>query len=136
MQTGRRGGILIDSRSIEGREPSLHGRQLASLIGRQGQLRHQLDAPVPLRRVQQVFDGQRRGSVGLVPLGGSQVQLHNDVGLDSTQLTEQELAEQPMIAIPPTATVERNQEQARRLQAAQPRLRTRLRENRVTQRST
>ena len=113
----------------------MHGRQLAGLVGRQDQLRHQLDAPVPLGGVQQVFQGQRRGSVGLIPVGGSQVQLRDDVGLDPTKLTEQELPEQRVVAIPPAPTVQRDQEQARRLQVAKPRLRTRLVENRVAQRS-
>ena len=130
------GGYSSTAGTAEGREPPLHGRQLAGLVGRQDQLRHQLDAPVPFGRVQQVFEGQRRGPVGLVPVGGSQVQLRDDLGLDAAKLAEQELPEQGVVAIPPAPAVQRDQEQARRLQVAKLRLRARLVEDRVAQRST
>ena len=94
-------------------EPSLHRRHLAGLVGRQDQRRHQLDASVPLGRVQQVLDGHRGGPVGLVPVGSSQMQFRDDVGLDSTQFAEQELAEQGVVAVPLAPTIERDQEQAR-----------------------
>ena len=66
-----------------------------------------------------MFQGQRRGSVGLVPVGGSQVQLRDDVGLDPTKLTEQELPEQGVVAIPLAPAVQRHQEHARGLQVAE-----------------
>ena len=117
-QHGER-GILLDCGVAERREPALHRRHLAGLVGRQDQRRHQLDASVPLGRVQQVLDRHRRRSVGLVPVGGPQVQLHDDVGLDPTQLTEQELTEQGVVAVPLPPTVERDQEHVRGLEAAQ-----------------
>jgi hypothetical protein len=73
---------------------------------------------VPFGRVQQVLDGHRRGTVGLVPVGGPQVQLLDDVGFDAPQLTEQELAEQGVVAIPLAPPVEWDQEHAPGLQAA------------------
>ena len=48
------------------------------------------------------------------------MQLRDDVGLDPAKLTEQELAEQAVVSIPLPPPVERDQEQARRLEPAQP----------------
>ena len=129
-------GILLDRRVAERRQPALHGRQLASLEARQHQLRHQLDASLPLARLQQVLDGHRRRPVGLVPVGGAQVQLGDDVGLDATKLAQQELSEQAVVAVPLPPPVERDQEQARRLEVAQPLLRVWFAEESITQRST
>ena len=119
-------GIRLDGRVAERREPPLHGRQLTGLKGRQDQLGHQLDAPVPLGGVQQMLHGHRRRPVGLVPVGGTQVQLRDDVRLDPAELTKQELPEQGVVAVPLAPTVQRDQEQARRLEVAKPRLRAGL----------
>ena len=54
------------------------------------------------------------------------MQLRDDVGLDATKLAEQELPEQRVVAIPLAPAVQRDQEQARRLQVAKLRLRARL----------
>ena len=82
-----------------------------------------------------MFHGQRGGSVGLIPVGGSEVQLADDLGLDPLKLTEQELPEQGVVAIPPPPTVQRHQEQTRRLQVAQLRGRTGVVADGVAQRS-
>ena len=107
-------------------EPPLHRRHLAGLVGRQDQLGHQLDAPLPLGRVEQVLEGGRRRSLGLVPVGGSQVQLRDDLGFDPAELAEQELPEQRVVAVPLAPPVERDQEHVRGLEAAQVLLRARL----------
>ena len=129
-------GVLRDGRVAERRQPTLHGGDVAGLVGRQDQRRHQLDAAVPLVGVQQVLDRHRRGSVRLVPVGGTQVQLGDDVGLDPTKLTEQELSEQAVVAVPLPPPVERDQEQARRLELAQPLLSAWFSDHGVAQRST
>ena len=117
-------------------EPALHGGHLAGLVGRQDQRRHQLDAPVPLGRVEQMLDGHRRGAVGLVPVRGPQVQLHDDVRLDPAQLPEQELLEQTVVAVPLAPAVEGDQEDVRGLHVAQLLLRPRLGEERIAERCT
>ena len=104
-------------------EPALDRRELASLERRQDQLGHQPHASVPFGACQQVFDGRRRRPVGLVPVGGAQVQFGDDVGLDATKLTEQELSEQAVVAVPLPSPVEGDQEQVRRLQLPKPFLR-------------
>ena len=129
-------GMVLDRRTAEGSQPPLHGQQLAGLEGRQQELSSQRDAPLPLGRVHQVLEGQRQGSVGLVPVRGSQVQGVDDLGLDPTELTEQELAEESVIAVPATTSVERDEEEAGRLQPGELGLGTGLPENRVAQRRT
>jgi hypothetical protein len=86
-QHGER-GIPLDRWVAERREPSLHSRHLAGLVGRQEQPCRQLDASVSLGGVQQVLKGKRRRIVGLVPVGGPKVQLHDGLWLDATKLTE------------------------------------------------
>ena len=114
------GGYPSTADVAQRREPPLDGRHLAGAVGRQHQLGHQLGASVALRGVQQVLEGQRRRSVRLVPVGGPQVQLHDRVGLDASQLTEQELAVQRVVAVPLAPAIERDEERVRRLEAAQP----------------
>ena len=63
------------------------------------------------------------------------MELDDDVGLDALELIKQELPEQGVVAIPPAPTVQRHQEQARRLQVAKLRGRTGLVEDGVAQRS-
>ena len=46
------------------------------------------------------------------------MQLHDDIGLGSLELGEQELAEQGVVPVPPTSTVERDEEGARRIELA------------------
>ena len=128
--------VLLDRPVAECRQPAVHRRQLARLEARLNQLRHQLDAAVPLAGLQQVLDGHRRRPVGLVPVGGTQVQLGDHVGFDAAELTEQELPEQAVVAVPLPPTVERDQERAGRLEVAQPLLRARLADDRIAQRST
>ena len=82
-----------------------------------------------------MLDRHRRGAIRLVPVGRSQMQLGDDLGLDPAQLAEQELPKEPVIAVPLAAPVVRNQEQVRRLQAVQPVLGARLAEQGVAQRS-
>ena len=84
-----------------------------------------------------MLQGQRGRAIGLIPVGGSQVQLHDDVGLDPLKLAEQELPEQGVVAIPPAPAVQRDEEQARRLQVAQLRLTrpTRSRSRRTAERT-
>ena len=91
---------------------------------------------MPFAGVQQVLHGHRRRTVGLIPVRGPQVQLLDDIGFDAAQLTEQELAKQRVVAVPLAPTIERHQEQVRRLQAAQLLLGARVGEQRVAQRST
>ncbi len=129
-------GILLDGGIAERGDPALHGGHLAGLVGRQNQRRQQLDAPIALGRVEQVLESHRRGTVGLVPVRGPQVQLHDDVGLDPAQLAEQELPEQTVVAVPLAPAVERDQEDVRGLQVAQLLLRTRLGEEGIAERST
>ena len=66
-----------------------------------------------------MLDGQHRGSVRLIPVGGPLVQRPDDVGFGAAQLPEQELAEQAVIAVPLPPPVERSQEQAVCLGTAQ-----------------
>ena len=47
----RERGILLDSRAAQGREPPLHGRQLAGLVGRQDQLPSPAGRTGPARSV-------------------------------------------------------------------------------------
>ena len=110
-------GVVLDAGVAERREPPLHGRHLADAVRGEDQLRHQLHAPVSLRGVEQVLERRGRGSVRLVPVGRSQVQLGDQLGLDSAQLREQELPEQRVVAEPLPPTVEGDEEQARGLQA-------------------
>ena len=53
-----------------------------------------------------MLDRQGGGSVGLVPVGGAQVQLGDDVGLNAPQLAEEELPVQSVVAVPLPAAVE------------------------------
>jgi hypothetical protein len=71
-----------------------------------------------------MLQGQGRRSAGLVPVSRAQLQLGDDLGLDAAKLTEQELPEQRVVAIPPTLTIQRHQEQAHGLQVAKLPLRT------------
>jgi hypothetical protein len=64
------------------------------------------------------------------------VQLRDGVGLDPTKLTQEELAEQRVVAVPSPLAVQRHEEHARRFQATKPLLRPRLPEKRVAQGST
>ena len=64
-----------------------------------------------------MLERRGRGSIRLVPVGGSEVQLGHDLGLDSAQLPEQELPEQGVVAEPLPPPVEGDEEQARGLQA-------------------
>ena len=114
-----------DTRVAERRDPPLDGRHLAGVVRGQHQRRHQLDASVPVRRVQQVFERQRRGPVRLVPVGRAQVQLRDDIRFGAPQLAEQELSEQRVIAVPRAPTIERDQERVRRLQVPELRVRAR-----------
>ena len=84
-QHGER-GVLLDVGVAERREPPLHGRHLADAVRREEQLGHQLHAPVPLRRVEQVLERRGRGAIGLVPVGRPQVQLGDQLGLDPAEL--------------------------------------------------
>jgi hypothetical protein len=102
--------IVLNGGVTDRGEPTLDGRHLPHLVGRQGQLGHQLDAPVPFGGVQQVLDGHRRGTVGLIPVRGPQVQFLEDLGFDAAQLTEQELAKQRVVAIPLAPPIERDHE--------------------------
>ena len=119
-QHGQR-GVLLDARRR--RAPASQRctvDMLAGLVGRQDQRRHQLDAAVPLGRVQQVLERPCAGD----PLDSYQsaarrCSLGIDVGLDPAKLAEQELPEQRVVAVPLPPTVERDQEQARRLELAQ-----------------
>ena len=56
----------------------------------------------------------------LAPGRGSGVQLRDEVGLASLQLTAQQLAEQPVVAVVVRATVEREDEEAPTLELLQP----------------
>ena len=56
----------------------------------------------------------------LAPGRGSGVQLRDEVGLASLQLTAQQLAEQPVVAVVARATVEREDEEAPTLKLLQP----------------
>ena len=115
-QHGER-GIVLDRGVAERREPALHGRQLPGAGRSAGPTRstswtHRSRSAV----LQQVLEGHRRRAVGLVPVGGPQVQLGDDVGLDAAQLAEQELAEQGVVAVPLAPAVERDEEGAGRLE--------------------
>ena len=80
-----------------------------------------------------MLESQRPGPVGVVPVRGPQVQRLDQVRLDPTELTQQELAEEGVVAEPAAASIQRNQEQARGLQSGELRLRTGLPEDRVAQ---
>jgi len=69
--------------------------------------------------VQQVLQGQRREPVGLIPVSGSLVQRRDDVGFGAAKLPEQELPVQRVVAVPLPLAVERGQEQAVCVYAAQ-----------------
>ena len=71
------------------------------------------------RIVEQVLDGDRRGSLLLEPVGGPQVQVDDRVGFDASKLADQELAEQRVVAVPLAAAVERHQEGIGCLEPAQ-----------------
>ena len=64
------------------------------------------------------------------------MQLADHLGLHPAQLAEQELPEQRVIAVPASTAVERDQEQVRRLQAAEQRLRAGFADDGVAQRGT
>ena len=128
--------IRLDGSVAQCSEPSLDSRDLARAVGRQRQLRDEPDASVSLGGVQQVLDGQGRRPVGFVPVGGAQVQLGGDVGLDASQLPEQELPVQGVVAEPLPVTIERDQERVRGLQGAQPRLTSGFAEDGIAQRGT
>jgi len=74
---------------------------------------------VPAGRVQEVLEGLRWGSAGLIPVGGSLVQRDYDAGFGAAKLAQQELPEQGVVAVPLPLAVERDQEHAGGLQAAQ-----------------
>src|SRR5918993_3947444 len=59
------------------------------------------------------------------------MQFGDDIGLDLLELSEQELSEQPVVAIPPSPSIQRHQEQAPRLQLPKSGMRTWLVEYRV-----
>ena len=111
--------VTLDPRVAERMHPLLHDGHLTGAVGGQDQCGDQLDTPITLGRVQQVLDGQAGGAARLVPVGGAKVQLGDDLRFDALQLTEQELPEQTVVAIPLAATVERDHEQARGLELAE-----------------
>ena len=128
--------VGLDAGLLERGEPPLHRRHLSGAVGGKHQRGHQLHGSVPLRRVQEVLQRQRGGAVRLVPVGGAQVQLRDDVGLAPVQLAEQELSEQGVVAIPLAPTVERDHEQVRGLQAPKLRVPAALLEERIAERGT
>ena len=127
--------VTLDPRVAERMDPLLHGGHLTGAVGGQDQCGDQLDTPISLGRVQQVLDGQAGGAARLVPVGGAKVQLGNDLRFDALQLTEQELPEQPVVAIPLAPTVERDHEQARGLEMAELGLRIGPLEDGIAQRA-
>ena len=60
-----------------------------------------------------MFEGQPGDVVGLVPVGGSQVELGDELGLAVAELAEEELPEEAVIAEPLPSTVQRHQEEMR-----------------------
>ena len=123
----------LDGRVAEHRQPALNRRDLARLVRRPYQLCHQARTAVAFAGVQQVLEGQHGRPVGLVPVSRAQVQLGDRLGLYPTELTEQELSKQPVVAVPLAASIERDQERVRRLQPAQLFLSTELFEHGLTQ---
>ena len=126
--------IVADRLVAERRQPALHGGDLARLVRRKDQGGDQLDASVALGRVQQVLDRERRRPVRFVPVCCTDVQLREHIGFHSSELGEQELAEQAVVPIPLPPPIERDEERARRLESAQPVLHARLAEDRLAQR--
>ena len=83
------------------------------------QLGDHLRAADPFGRVREVLDGQHQRSVGLVPVGGSQVQFGHDLGFHSTKLAEQEFSKEAVVPVPLAPAIERDQERVRSLEPAQ-----------------
>ena len=76
-----------------------------------------------------------QGAVCLEPVRGAEVQLLDQVGIGPSELTEQELPEQRVVAVPLPVPVERHQEGVRLLEGPEPLVGTRFLQDRVAQRS-
>ena len=78
----------------------LNGRQLPGVVCRLGQGGREPHRTVPVGRVQETLQGERRGFVGLIPVGGSPVQRRDEAGFDAAEFAEQELPEQRVVPVP------------------------------------
>ena len=121
--------------SPSSRNQRSHERDLTPLVGRQDQRDDQLDAPVPFVGVEEVVDGDLGQAVGLVPVGGPEVELRDQLGLDATELAGQELAVEGVVAIPLAPPVERHQELVGGLEVTEVDLRARPAEDGVAERA-
>ena len=68
---------------------------------------------------QQVLKGEGGRSVCLIPVRGTHVQRHGDVGLSAIELAEQELSEQCVVAVPTSPTIQLDQERVGALELAE-----------------
>jgi hypothetical protein len=80
-----------------------------------GQFDHQLDGTITSCGLQQVFECHLRGTIDLVPVGRSHVQPFDVIGLSPTELVEQKLPEQGMVAVPVAVAIEWYHKRAGRL---------------------
>ena len=74
-------------------------------------------------------------AVGFVPVGGPEVELRDQVGLDATELAGEELAVQGVVAIPLAPPVERHQELVGGLEVPEVGLRVRSAEDGIAERT-
>ena len=133
-QDGER-GIPLDRVVAERRQPPLDRRHLSGRVRFQRQGRREVHTALSFVRIQQVVKGDRRGTVRFVPVGGTQVELHDDVGLDPTEFAFQELPEQGVVAIPAPSAIERDQERVGPLQVPQHLVRSCRLEDRIAERA-
>ncbi len=117
-QDGQR-RVAFDVRIADGTVPALNGRHPPGVVGRLGQGGRQPHRAVPVGRVQEVLQGVRGGSAGLIPVGGPPVQRHDEAGFGAAELAEQELPEQRVVPAPVPPVIQRDHEQAGGLQAPQ-----------------
>ena len=129
------GWVRPDRGVTEGGHPPLDRRDLPRAVGRRHQLGHELRTPVAVGRGQQVVDRHARGAVGPEPVRGTHVQRLDHLRVGASELAEQEVPEERVVAVPLPSPVERDQEGVRRLEGLELLVSARLPQDRVAQRS-
>ena len=121
---------------IQPPEPPLEGGDPALPVGHQRQPSHQASNLIDVPGCDGVLQRGLDQLVAQAPRGGAAAQHRDQIRLQALQLREQHVAEQVVVAVPLSPSIQRDQQQVRPRQIRQRRRRARQLEHRITQRST
>src|SRR5262245_31927537 len=112
----RDGGIALEqTRLVEACKPLLDGRDAPAVVQRLGDRGEDACHPVEVAGGASVLDRGLEISVGLVPSRRAPVEEGDELRLALGELTPEDVAEEPVVAIPDTLAVERDEEEIRAL---------------------